>query len=416
MENNFKLLVIANNCLSHHNSNGRTLLNLLHRFKKEEVIQIYTSGEYPTEEVADQFLRVSNKEVVCSYYKFKGCFSFPKVCSSPTSVPSSHGGQKTAATMLLRDLVWDHAVFEHRAIIKWAREQQSSAILLQLSDSTLLITLATKIAKKLGIPLYTYNTEDYYFKDYDYMKKTLKAGSLYRMFHRRFQRKFSRMMQQVSCPIYNCEGLKELYQSKFDTSAEVIMPVSDFVATEHNKKKGIVYAGNLGVGRHLSLMEVADKLRVLFPDEIIDVYGTAEDMIMKQLACCQNIVLHGFVPYQDVCKAMNESKLLLHMESFDSYYAVDTKYAFSTKLADCCKSEVPILLYAPKDCEATCYFKRYDAAFVATDTKELETALKLALTDCEKQQEKIKNARRLIDTNHDYMLNGQRTRKILEGM
>lgn len=414
--NDFRLLIISNNCLSRHNSNGRTLLNLLHGFEKENLIQIYTSGEYPSEDLAAKFLRVSNKDIVCSYLKCRSILNVPPLHTKSASLPGGSGGRKTAATMLIRDMVWDCAWIQHRGILRWAKEQRPNAVLLQLSDSTLLMTLAMKVAQSLNLPLVTYNTEDYYFKNYDYMKRTHSMGLWYQIFHHRFQKKFRQLMNHVSRSVYNCRGLQELYQSQFDTMSHVIMPTSDFSANHKEKKSvKVTYAGNLGVGRHLSLIRVAESLRRIDQNVVIDVYGNANETIKKDLKDCPNICYHGFVSYEEVCDVMNSSTLLLHIESFDPYYRVDTRYAFSTKLVDCCLSEVPILLFAPCECEATSYFSKYDAAFVASEPDELDSVLSDALYDVDKRGQKVQNAIHLIQTNHNPKQNGKMMQKILKG-
>ena len=416
---NYRLLIISHNCLSRHNSNGRTLLNLLNGFQKENLIQIYTSGEFPNEDLVAEFLRVSNKDVVSSYLKLKGCYSTPQpVQTEQKGSQQQTGGKKTAVTMLLRDLVWDNAWIQHKSIYAWAQSKQPNAILLQLSDSTLLITLAVRLAKKLGIPLITYNTEDYYFKNYDYMKKTDRMGLFYRLFHLRFQKSFKKLMAYANQNVYNCYGLKRLYDEHFGCSSQVILPASDFKITEMANRENtlISYAGNLGVGRHVSLIKIANALQGIDSSLFVDVYGTADEQIQNDFAKCKGIRYHGFVSYEKVCDVIQNSRLLLHIESFDSYYKVDTRYAFSTKIVDYCASGRPIFLFAPCDCEAAEYLSNKEAAFVCSNETCLKSSLEQALNNEELREAKSKNALSLSQCMHQIDKNSQLFLKILEDL
>lgn len=66
-----KVLIISNNCLSQHNSNGRTLLNMIGQLKSENVFQIYTSGEYVDSQYCAKSFRLTNRDVVYSYLGIK---------------------------------------------------------------------------------------------------------------------------------------------------------------------------------------------------------------------------------------------------------------------------------------------------------------------------------------------------------
>lgn len=413
-----KLLIIANNCLSHSNSNGRTLLNMLGDFTSDSLCQIYTSGEAIEGGCCSSTLRITNADVIRSYFGKKAEIHKEIVDGRNDGV--NNGGaknsvKKTALTMLLRDLAWDHAKGIHRHVIEWAKEQHPDAVILQLGDSSLLITLAMRISKILSIPLMTYNTEDYYFKQYDYMKRSYRAGFVYRRFHNRFCRIFKAMMHDASICIYNCEGLKELYEKEFGTTGYVIYGSTGIKTVEHVVERGLIlYAGNLGVGRHKSLMEIGEALSQIDSTLHIDVYGAAEEQVINELENAQGIQYHGVVSYDAVCELIRKSRLLVHVESFDEFIAMDTRYAFSTKLADCLASGVPTFLYGPTTGEGIHYITNYSAAFAVVQKSMLKTELEKALYDKDCRTLMRQKALLLAIEHHDMVKNSKRFKALVE--
>ena len=374
-----KLLIISNNSLSTHNSNGRTLLTLVGSFPREKLFQVYTSGELSSFRYCADFLRLTNEDVIKTWF-----FKKPVNNQTPPqgkTVDVNMGSKKSALTMLLRDLVWNHSPLLKRYVIDWAKQKKPDAVLLHLGDNTLMIRLALAVTAALDIPLITYYTENYYFKDYDYIKKEFKAGLLYKIYHRRFCRCFDNLMRRQPTCVYNCEGLKKLYDEQFGTQSHVVFPSTDVEKAEQSAGVGIIYAGNLGVGRHKALLEIADALQQINPQLVLDVYGRANEEVARAFEGAKGLKHHGFIDYEENLTLIKNAKLLIQVESFDPFFAVDTKYAFSTKIADYCATGNPIFVYAPEGCESLEFMRNYQAGFFCTQKADLKPILQSALTN-----------------------------------
>lgn len=411
-----RILIVSNNCLSQHNSNGRTLLNMLSGFKSKNLFQIYTSGEYADGHYCAASYRITNRDVINSYFGIAPTNQkISQMEDSESDTTKNLNCKKNAVTMILRDLAWDCSSKLLRYILDWTKDKKPDVVLLQLGDSTHIIHIAVKLTERIGIPLIICNTEDYYFKDYDYMKKSMHAGLIYKIFHRRFCRVYEAMMKLNPICIYNCEGLKEIYDEEFGTQSNVVFCSTDMkpVGTI-NENGGIMYAGNLGVGRHLSLMEIG----VILHEKglHIDVYGNATDEVRIALEKAKGVRYHGFVDYKENCHNIANSRLLVHVEGFDEYYNRDTRFAFSTKLADYCASGVPVFMYAPQWCESTRYAVKNDFAFVACEKSELRQQLQLALNDTKLRCHKIERAIYIANLNHQMDRNKHQILKIVENV
>ena len=410
-----RLLLLSNNPVSLTNANGRTLKNLLYFFKSEELAQIYTTGESYDSSFCSSFLGISDGEVIKSFFKRSAVISDKKKVgeAEETSSPSGKKGKKTALTMLLRDIVWSNCRSVKKKILSFAKEFSPDAILFQMGDAAFTVKYASFLAKNLNIPLFVYNTEDYYFKDYDFMKKNGKKTFFYRIFHRKFCKAVDDMMKLKPKTVYNCEGLKDLYNKKFSDNGIVIYNSSSFKPKKDAIKNGLIlYAGNLGVGRHKSLIKLSKLLKKVESDAVITVYGNASKEVLDDFAAADNIDYRGFVDYDTVCSLLSGAKLLVHVESFDEYFVKDSRYAFSTKLSDYCAAGVPMLLYLNDTCEAYSFFTKNGGAFVVKG--EETDSVYHALFDEEKRLATVKRAKELFEIYNDPEKNGRQFRNYVE--
>jgi glycosyltransferase involved in cell wall biosynthesis len=176
----------------------------------------------------------------------------------------------------------------------------------------------------------------------------------------------------------------------------------------------ILYAGNLGVGRHIPLIKIGAALQKLDTSLYLDVYGDATDDVKEALSSAEGVRYHGFVSYEENCKNIENSRLLIHVEGFDEYFSRDTKFAFSTKIADYCASGIPIFMYAPQWCESTKYAIKHDLAFVASNEEQMKDELQIALNDEKIRKEKVSSALHIAAKNHQMENNELQVAKIVE--
>ncbi len=413
---NVKLLLISNRCISKSDANGRSLLNLLSSFSSDSLYQIYTAGDVIDPSLCCDHFKLSNRDAV------RGLIG--KRPAKPVTDPNAEivsgapsRAKKTALTMLLRDIVWCNSRGVDRALVAWLEDVRPDAILLQLGDSSNLIHIAHVVAKHFDIPIVVYNTEEYYFKEYDYMKANGRSNFIYRLFRRSFVKNVRRLFKNANRHICSCDGLKAIYDSEFSIDSEVLYTASaltpiSFDTAEQNT--AVSYCGNLGVGRHRSLIRISEVLQELDDTLRVDVYGNAPtDQVERELLGASGINFHGPVTYETVLDVMSKSRLLLHAEGFDPYITMDTKYAFSTKIADCAASGVPFLIYAPETCEGLRYVRDNEIGFTVTADSELKGVLRRALFDADARAITVGNAVNVVRSNHNIKTNGDRVMQII---
>lgn len=414
-----RILILANNCLSDTNANGRTLANMLVGYPKECLAQFALQEDHPDFACCENYFVVSDSEALRAFVKGTKVgrrLNKPEQPGTPRT-GTEQKCTRTPLTMLLRNLVWNSGRWKKGGFCTFVRAFAPEVILLQAGDCAFLLRLARKLSKEYHVPLVLYNSEGYYFKDYDYFRARGPAHFCYPLFRLQLCREFRKTMRTASYAVYNCEALQKAYATAFSTPSSVIYTATRLRPGEtnvENPQPRISYYGNLGVGRHEALLTVARTLRELAEDCCIDVYGKAPSAeIERTLKECRQIRFHGFVSYAQVQEGMHASDILLHIESFDDFYRVDSQYAFSTKIADSLACGRCFLLFAPQEFACAQYLRENEAAYVVSDLPTLKQTLDRLLHAPKTRERYIAKALRLVEKNHSPETNAARFARIL---
>ena len=402
-----RVMVVSNECLSEGGSNGRTLRNFLVGWPKECLAQFYIHGSSPDFEVCSRYYRVTDRQALMALlYGGNGGGVVECDGNNPIVAEEKTVGRprRNALTMLVRELVWSSRRWMGNGFLQWTEAYSPQLILLQAGDCAFMFRIAEGLAERYGAPLVIYNSEDYYFKTYDYFRGIGPTHWCYPLFHRHFCRVFERVVKKAKMSVYIHEFLQDAYDSTFSLPSTTIYTATKIRAEKKDTPaRGFVvsYLGNLGVGRHKALIEIAEALQCVSEHVFLDVYGKMPDeKICGELEACPGIRYRGFVSYKDVVRIMCESDLLIHAENFDAFYREDLRNAFSTKIADSLASGTCFLLYAPEEMACSQYLLKHEAAHVITDRGELEGRLREIITDRSVRERYLENAARLTVENH----------------
>lgn len=417
-----KVLVLSNECFSKMSSNGRTLGNFFVSWPKKNLAQFYVSGT-PDIEFCENYFHVSDRHALNAILGRGVCgerITVDRILEN-TSNRSDYTRKRitrNACSMILRELVWESRRWEKSGYWQWVSEFNPQIVLLQAGDCAFMFNLALRIAKKYKTKFIIYNTEGYYFKKFDYFKGKGLVHFIYPFFHAKLKRAIERGYHKADYSIFNCEVLRDDFCKEFDMKSEVIYTATDLWedVTEKTNHVGFIvtYAGNLGVGRPQSLVDIADVLQSINPEYYLDVYGSIpNDEVKKLFDNCKGIHFHGRISYDEVKNVMSNSDLLVHVEGFEPYYIEDLKYAFSTKIADYLASNRCFLMYAPVSFAETQYLLDNSAAYVASSKGELKKTVELLVSSSEARSRYLKQAMILAMKNHNRNVSVTKFQEIL---
>lgn len=426
-----RVLVISNNCFSQTDSNGRTLGNFFKGWDKNRLAQFYIHSEIPDENICINYFKVTDSEALKSLFsntntgmkidlKYIMKQKEKKTFASSDIKKRKFEIKRTAMNLFIRDLVWGFNKWKSEKFEKWLREVNPEVIVLQAGDCKFMIDLAITIARDRKIPLVVYNSESYYLKEKNYLKKSIGDFIFYPLFKKNYDKSFEKLMKIANHTIYNTELLERDYNKKFDSNSSVLMTSSEIIKEFREEPEGIFtssYLGNLGLGRDESLIEIATCIGEIDSTLKLDVYGPVNNNeVLNRLNKCKFIDYKGMVSYQDVLKVINESNLLVHVENFSNFYRWDLKYGFSTKIADSLSSSRCFFVYAPEEIASSKYLRENELACVVEKKDKLKNSLEKIILDKELRKKYIINALEYASKNHDEEKNKRKFRKIIESV
>lgn len=419
-----KVLVLSNECFSNTTSNGRTLGNFFKTWPKEKLAQFFLSG-IPESEFCNNYFQVSDRNALNAVMKkgtYGGHISIEELENRKTNVCDENISKseisRNSITMLAREVIWKLGCWKKSGYWIWVSNYEPDIVLLQAGDCAFMFKLALETARRCQAKLVIYNTEGYYFKRFDYFRATGLAHYVYPIFHYILKKAIKKGYRYSDFAIFNCETLEKDFCDEFSIESDVIYTATDiqgFETKQSNKNSFVVsYAGNLGVGRATSLVDIANIIHKINPNYYLDVYGTIPNQnVEKEFNACSGLRFQGRVSYEDVKNIMKNSDLLIHTEGFEPYYLEDLKYAFSTKIADCLASNRCFLMYAPIGFAETKYLLQNEVAFVATSKDELKNILQNIISKTEIRMKYCKSARKIAELNHNQKNSVARFQQIL---
>ena len=423
---NPKILVISNNCFSQSNSNGRTLGNFFIGWPKECLAQFYIQNSEPDFCYCNNYFRVTDTQALKAFL-FRPCkggiVAEPSTGKSGDQAPPLSDAKpvrKNALTLLFRNVIWQSGRWRKSGFDAWVDAFVPDVILLQAGDFAFMYLLAASVAKRHRAKLMIYNSEGYYFNSLDCYRSTGLAKLIYPFFHKKLKKALAKAYRQVDYIVYANDELKRAYDSEFDTRSEVLYTVTETVPRESvPPHDGVIisYCGNLGLNRHLGLIEVAAALQEISPVLHIDVYGKAKDrQVEDALSQAKGIRFHGLVSYEEVGRILSRSDLLLHVEQFDPRNQAYLRFGFSTKIADTLASGACFLLYAPEQLACSRYLIENQAAYVVTQKDDLVPTLRQIVSSPEARTRYIPRALELARENHSKEKNTLRFQNILKSL
>ena len=422
-----KVLIISHNVISTTNNMGKTLYSLFSEFQKEELCQLYIYPTIPDIDFCDSYYRVTDKDILKSYFKF--CVKGRKINKTEID-PERHSmfenpddeakyrnrKNKTALRMILRDLLWCFARWYNKSLKNWVKTQKPTCIFVAPGDAKFIYNMALKISKDFNIPIVTYVCDEYYFvKKPDDVLGKIRVASL--------KKKIKQLMSKTSRIITISKSLKELYSKEFSLPATVIMTGTSYPLQEFPQIKdipqSITYMGNIRCNRFKSLIEIGNALKEINEQNntcfSLNIYTAEKDeSILNLFRDIDTIKLCGYVSGAEFDRVLHSADILLHTESFDEESVDSVKNSVSTKIADSLASGICLFAYGPSQVASMRHLIDNGCAIAATSGDTLKETLEKAFCDAELRKRVCQNAIKTANEFHNSEQNSKTLYSLLE--
>lgn len=381
-----RVLVISHNVFSRVNAMGRTLASLLSCVPPERLAQLYFHTEIPTMDMCTRYFRVTDRDVLRSVFtrrarghRFEESDLRPDAARVRTDAGMTarvyqYARRRTPMIYRLRNTMWRVGKWRSRELDTWIREFDPQVIFFASGDYEFAYRVTLDIAERYRLPVVTYCCDDYY------METPGRSSRAAVRVRRRLLRVATQVMAESTSMLVICEKMARDYATLFDLPIRVVKIATevDPTPTPLEERQGVLYAGNLGVGRIGPLVELGRVLRAAALPGLscIDVYsGDTNPETLAQLTEENGIRFHGAVTSDRLRPILGHAKYLLHVESFDEIHKRRTRYSLSTKIADSLASGACPVAYGPADLASIEYLRELDAAILPARAEDLPDLL-----------------------------------------
>ena len=205
-----KVLIISHNPLTTYESMGKTFSTLFASFFPYEICQLYIYPTIPNVDKCCSYFRITDKDVLRSYYKCKVNGKEVKPDTSQSQMFEHSGDEqlyrnpknKKSTVMLARDLMWRCSRWYTKELRSWLDKQKPDCIFAAPGTAVFFYDIVMKLSRKRNIPIISYLCDEYYFveeKGTFWRRKRLKLR----------KKKIEQYMTQTSHVITICDELKE---------------------------------------------------------------------------------------------------------------------------------------------------------------------------------------------------------------
>lgn len=420
MQKDHKILIFSFEPISSVLSNGRTLRNLLGCFDKSQIYNVFIHGN-PDIGFAN-YICISDKQALRSMFFLKPksfVLSDQKVQNVAYSEKSAYR-RRSNFKLLVRELAWSSYRIK-KLLYRISKEINPEVVMVFLGNGGFIMKNSALIAKKIDVPIISFNCEDYYFKNYDYISYKNKKCVFHRLYKSFFKKGFNYLMNIADACIYLTDDLKRLYDSAFPNKNSFTIYNSSLLVDEgikpnyNSSSKTLVYAGNIALGRLEELENIGNVVRQIDPEFKVCVYTTEDrEEFLAPLKNSKYLEYKGSVDYQTLLPILKESYAIIHAESSDSFFMKHTIHGFSTKIPDSLASGTCFVVKASKESSIYKYLSQNNCACYGSSLEEMTEKLRSLLSNHSVRNKYIDMAIETAQSNHSLKKNSALFKKIVD--
>ncbi len=394
-----RILVLSNIEWSDENAFGNTISNWFGGLQNIEFFSLYRRSSNPHNAICKKYYRITIQDTVRHWMqKEKIGYSFTVAQNEQAETQDSgqnHGEKKLinlvhkfgiSVAHKIDNWIFEQKKWDNANLEKYIQEVNPDIIFtFILGDaSALLLERVHELAPQSKIVAYI---ADDVFGNAENEKQK-----------KRIQREIA-----LCDKLYGASDLlcKE-YEQIFKKPIEPLYKVCDFSALNAEPKKQntiqMVYAGNLLYGRAdtlAALVRAIEKRNSTGATPIhLDIYTATQvtPAYANQLNVEGASTLCAPKPYAQIKQIMQQSDVVLHVESFEEKQKKVVRYSFSTKIVDCLQSGSVLLAIGPQGIASIEYVRQIAGAFVEDDMARLEEILKeITEADLEERKKQIRD-------------------------
>ena len=368
-----KVLIISHNSISVNQNMGKTLGNLFSGYKVDELAQLYFYPSIPPQNKCKDFYRITDNDIYMRLLRRKETCGGPiypvsdeeKLYDSIILKKKYTFFKKYRSRLLVfRDIIWRNRYWNSEDLKIWLKKVSPDVIFFAAGDSIFSYRITLHLARMMEIPIVVYFCDDFY-THYSIISV---IGKIHHLILKRYIRKICHISRKQ---IFITDELNRMYKIFCDREGYVIRtPICLKRIKEKKISKPLIvsFFGNITLNRWRTLYSLATAIKRVNENDvkvILNIYSSCEDKkIINKLTIDNSSFFKGFVNKREMVLRIQESDVLLHVESFKSKDIKRVKSSFSTKLSDYLSVERVILGVGPLDVASLSFLSELNLGYI----------------------------------------------------
>lgn len=422
-----KVLVISRGAWDDSLGTSSTLSNLFSDYPQEKVAHIYVDPGLPSTKCCGRFFQISEYNMIRRLFNWK-VKTGEEVSNNPHPVKNNAESALKEEKLLsvarnhrlhiftlMRDVLWGFNGWKSKELAEYVRNFNPDIIWLDGVHSTFLNRLYLHVMSISKRPCVLYMMDDNY---------TYQSMVGYHYMYQFYQRHLiEKIVSRCGKIFVISPKMKREYDQLFGIESVIITKGIDYRNLQYKESEignliKIVYLGQIIYGRLATIKMLSRQLDQINKDGLkvqLHIYTSNYIKEFEKQDLCANgsVVFKEPVLYAQVNKVIEDSDVLLFVESLDKKYVKDARLSFSTKITDYLSSGKCILAIGPEDSASLEYLKNEDAAIVVNNEKDIHNAL-LRLSDRQTVQSYGLKAFACGKRNHEKQLISQRIMDVFQ--
>lgn len=383
-----RILVISNTEWDDGNSFGSTFSNLLSFEDCDNLANIYCRNGSPRTQYCRHFLCMGEKAIwdyLIHSADFQLQHGLPNTENTTKQTAKKTSRIKTFARkhrwllfFWLRELLWMIAKWKRsKALHLFIEEFKPDLIVLPVYSYSYINKLALYLSQCYKLPLVSYVSDD------EYSYNPFRWSPFYHI-NKWYQRKWIKKGIDKSDILYVISDIqKREYEVFFGQKCKILTKGAIFeqppTPYSPHQPLRLLFIGNIGTGRWTTLSMLADIIEQINAStkrvELTIYTGTPYTSKMIHALNKKGVHLNGYISPQDAQIIIQNSDVLVHVESFIPKDVFEVHQSFSTKIVDYISFGKCILGIGPKGVASISFLKKHHIALTASNKEEIRTCL-----------------------------------------
>ncbi|MHA6533614.1 glycosyltransferase [Paenibacillus sp. BAC0078] len=389
-----KILVITRNAWNNGNSTGNTATNLFSNWDRENLANLFCRAELPDNEVCDKYFRITESELIGSTLKNReiGIVANYESLTKTTSEKNVEIAEREKRIynffrnnrfhilLWAREILWAMGKWENKKLKEFLLEFNPQIIYMPIHDCFYMHNILRYVKKVTNAKVVLFTGDDMY------SLKQFSVSILYWINRFILRRKIRSSIKMAD--ICYCMSDIQISEFKNEFGGEFKILRKGITQAEgrprysqHDDVINFVYTGNITNGRWKTLAAIGRGIHALNNEKVkarLYIYTTNSltNKMKRKLNFNDEVIFMGSVLPSKIRGIQQKADVVVHVESFELKYKLQTRLSFSTKLVDYFQNGKCILAVGWERANSIDYLVKNDAAIVATNKEEIINKLK----------------------------------------